>query len=179
MFAPKSFSFFVISICLSLIFLISPTTSFSHSKKDHGHKHNHGAHVHGEGNVNIVFEGNKLNLEWTMPGDTVVGFEHEPRNDRQTKRLEEAKEKLQDFNNLVNIVDGKCSLKNNTLEIDYEGGHSEFKLSSQLECEGTISAFQFEIFKNFNRLKKLRVIYVSPTANRSEDLTSRRSELKL
>lgn len=42
------------------------------------------AHVHGHATLQVSVDGNRLLLEFTSPLDNLVGFEHAPRNEKQT-----------------------------------------------------------------------------------------------
>lgn len=58
-------------------------------------KRQHRAHVHGEGKVNLVQEGQQLQLQVEIPGMDVVGFEHEARSAAQQQAVREAIVSLQ------------------------------------------------------------------------------------
>lgn len=67
-----------------------------HDKHDHEkHEHReHGAHVHGAGKLNLVLDGNALELEYVAPGYDIVGFERAAVFKREKKQLKEATETL-------------------------------------------------------------------------------------
>jgi hypothetical protein len=52
------------------------------------HAHHH-AHKHGHAKLEVSLEQGRLSLELVSPMDNLVGFEHAPKNDRQTKALAE------------------------------------------------------------------------------------------
>ncbi|MBR9982554.1 MAG: DUF2796 domain-containing protein [Desulfatitalea sp.] len=52
------------------------------------------AHVHGVAQLNIAVEGNALSIALISPAANIVGFEHQPRTDRQKAALKRAEEKL-------------------------------------------------------------------------------------
>ncbi|HAS62185.1 MAG TPA: DUF2796 domain-containing protein, partial [Vibrio sp.] len=63
----------------------------------------HDAHVHGEVEFNIAQDGNELLIEITAPGSDVVGFEHAPETQQQSKTLEQAITQLNKATTLFTI----------------------------------------------------------------------------
>jgi uncharacterized protein DUF2796 len=71
----------------------------------------HDAHVHGVVELNIAQDGNDLLLEITAPGSDIVGFEHAPKNQEQTKALQQATSTLKKATSLFQInSDANCEL---------------------------------------------------------------------
>jgi len=52
------------------------------------------AHVHGRAALQVSVDGNRLLLEFSSPLDNLVGFEHAPRNDKQTAAVRGMAERL-------------------------------------------------------------------------------------
>jgi hypothetical protein len=52
------------------------------------------AHVHGLAALQVAVDGNRLLLEFSSPLDNLVGFEHAPRNDKQTAAVRRMAERL-------------------------------------------------------------------------------------
>ena len=77
-----SWLFFLILSCASLLVLADEHDS-------HGHRE-HAAHEHGVGQLNVVVEGDVLQLELVSPAMNIVGFEHKPETHRQELAVEEA-----------------------------------------------------------------------------------------
>src|SRR5215470_12370198 len=53
-----------------------------------------GPHEHGRGTLNIAVEGNKISMEFEVPGMVIVGFEHAAKTPEDKTTLEKAKQKL-------------------------------------------------------------------------------------
>ncbi len=54
----------------------------------------HGAHVHGEARLDLVLDGNTLAADLESPADSLVGFEHPPRNIDEEQRLADTRNTL-------------------------------------------------------------------------------------
>ena len=54
----------------------------------------HGPHAHGEGRLNLAAEKNEVEIEVTLPGADVVGFEHEAESPEDKKAVATALAKL-------------------------------------------------------------------------------------
>jgi len=50
----------------------------------------HGAHVHGEATGFMAVDGQRLQVQLSLPGHNLVGFEHPPRNERQQQAFDQA-----------------------------------------------------------------------------------------
>jgi hypothetical protein len=57
-------------------------------------KRHHKAHVHGIAHLNIALEGNELYVEFTSPAVNIVGFEHQPKTEKEKHAVKEAIETL-------------------------------------------------------------------------------------
>jgi Protein of unknown function (DUF2796). len=55
-----------------------------------GPERQHGPHVHGRGQLTLALEGNALVANLTVPGADLVGFEHAPHTEAQTKAVASA-----------------------------------------------------------------------------------------
>jgi hypothetical protein len=49
----------------------------------------HGVHVHGEAVGNLALDGGQLQIELTIPGANLVGFEHPPRTNEQRASIDQ------------------------------------------------------------------------------------------
>ena len=132
-------------------------------KHDHGRKHKshgHKAHVHGKGNLNVVVAGNEIQLEFEIPMESLVGFEHKPKTKTQKKRVAKLQESLKDPANVV-LFDKSlgCALKDYEEEIEYDGDHSEWEGEYKFKCkDGTrIKSFEVTLLKNQKKLHNLKV----------------------
>lgn len=76
----------------------------------HHHHHNHDAHVHGEARLELVLEGNTLDIAFHSPAHNLVGFEHEPRTDDERQHIAAAVATLKAGEKLFSLDGGDCTL---------------------------------------------------------------------
>ena len=91
------------------------STSVTHAQTTRSHD----AHVHGHGALNVVLDGDDLIMEFEVPGQDVVGFEHEARTDADKAAIKEATHKFTDGESLF-ALDGSaaCELEMAVAELD-------------------------------------------------------------
>lgn len=63
----------------------------------------HGAHEHGHAVLKLVQEGTEVVVHFESPLDSIVGFEHEPKNDEQRAALLEAMRLVQVSENVIRL----------------------------------------------------------------------------
>ena len=70
--------------------------------KDKAHKHHekrkHSAHVHGEAEMRLVIQDKNLKIQIQSPSYNIVGFEHQPKNDKQRQAVKRAKNTFESEN---------------------------------------------------------------------------------
>ena len=120
---------FVLLVFLALYFVGQLGSAFAEKRE-------HTAHLHGIGKLNIALDGNDLMLELMSPAANIVGFEHEPENEEQTRAVQEATEVLQNGEKLFAMTSkAQCSLHDAHVEGDlihedgdeHEAHHHEHK----------------------------------------------------
>jgi hypothetical protein len=75
------------------------------------------AHAHGSAKLMVATDGNLLTLEFESPLDSLVGFEHAPRNEQQKAALRRMSETLQKADSLfVPTAAARCVLQSVKLE---------------------------------------------------------------
>ncbi|MEE2698828.1 MAG: DUF2796 domain-containing protein [Pseudomonadota bacterium] len=86
-----------------LIFLIAIANSLDASET---------AHEHGVGQLYIAIEGHDVEIELTIPGSDVVGFEHRPSTEDQRKAVITGVKTLRNVNKIVNLnTVAKCHIE--------------------------------------------------------------------
>ena len=70
----------------------------------------HGAHLHGVAELTVAVEENAIEMMFTAPAASVVGFESEAASSEQVKAVEDARLVLRDPFRLVTFVGKKCDL---------------------------------------------------------------------
>lgn len=87
----------------------------------------HPPHVHGRGALNIVLDGHDLAAELTAPADDIVGFEHPPHGDADTKAVHAAVTALSDAARILGLPPAAACAVDDT-DIDsplIPGGHDD------------------------------------------------------
>lgn len=70
----------------------------AHAHDDHDHDHAHGtlgAHEHGVAKLNVVLDGNTLELELDSPAMNLVGFEHAASSDPDKPKVAAVRQQLE------------------------------------------------------------------------------------
>ena len=70
----------------------------------------HGAHLHGVAELTVALEENAIEMMFTAPAASVVGFESKAASSEQLKAVEDAKLVLRDPFQLVTFVGKECDL---------------------------------------------------------------------
>ena len=138
-----------------LIFLISSFGN-THSSK----KKSLDTHVHGVSTLNIAQEGNILLFEFEMPGNDIVGFEYEAKEESDIKKVENAISLLSDHKNMISPSgSAECKIQSFSANVINEGKHSEFISSYKFICEkiSNLKIIYIKYFKSFEFGKKLNI----------------------
>lgn len=154
-------------LLLSMCFFSS--LAQAHKKHTHADSHTHGhahealgAHVHGEVEVAIVSSGKQMAIELKSPGESLIGFEHEPKTEEEKAQLKSLQDSWKS-----NAFDAftlsphpeKCSLVQANLVPEYDGGHSVFNGEALYECESPLEQHKLTITlrEKFSSIKKLSI----------------------
>ena len=73
----------------------------------HAQQANLGAHVHGISELNIIIEGNKLEIQLRSPAMNILGFEHKADTVQQIIKVKQSELKLHDHEALFSFYSGK------------------------------------------------------------------------
>ncbi len=162
-----------------------------------------GAHVHGHGRLNIAIEDKTMSMELVVPGDDIVGFEHEPSTPEQKATLDKAKAKLAHGLSLFTpSSSGGCTQKSAKVSTEAEHGdeheheheavggdekeegghqHSEFRNEYTFECASLsqITSMTFEYFKAFPNAQELDISLISPKGQTSYEVKRDKPTLDL
>jgi hypothetical protein len=156
-------------LILSIIFSLSIHSTHAHKKHSHEHSHSHrhqhgslGAHVHGEVELAIVSAGKQIAIELKSPGESLIGFEHEPKTQEEKNKLKAIQDSWnQDAFGAFHFASdsNKCHLAQASLIPEYDGGHSVFHGEALYECELEMKDQQMIITlkDKFSSIKKLMI----------------------
>ena len=184
---------------LSAIFVILISLqAWSHSDKKsksgkahHHHNHReHGAHQHGVGTVGLAFEANKGKLEFKIPAESIIGFEHEAKKESDIKKQTEALAKFESKINEMIVFDStlKCTLTKEKVEIVREqevkedkshkhkhthGAHSDFEARYDVGCEKSPAGtdLTIKIHSQFKKIKKIELQIILDNLQKAQTVT--------
>ncbi|GGH96451.1 zinc-binding protein [Pseudomonas fluvialis] len=115
-------------LLLALPFALLPLTlaqAHQHAHKhDHPHAHNHehaehgslGTHEHGTAELNVVLDGQTLEIALKSPAMNLLGFEHAAKSAADRAKVSALQHQLQAPQTLLGLSSGDCSLASHTLE---------------------------------------------------------------
>ena len=144
-------------ILLKIAILILLISSFANA---HSKKKSLDTHVHGVSTLNIVQEKNTLLFEFEMPGNDIVGFEYEAKQQSDIEKVENAINILSDYKNLISPSgSAECKIQSYSANVINEGKHSEFISSYKFNCNkiSKLNIVYIKYFKNFENGKKLNI----------------------
>ena len=112
---------------LILLAVVCLLQGVSHAIASQNEHEQHGTHEHGKALLNLVQEGNELEIEIRSPSINVVGFEHQPKTDPQKKTAQEATQTLKAANQVFALpASAGCRLEHSkVLAFRAEGEHDD------------------------------------------------------
>lgn len=188
-----------LSLCVLLLGVLSLNTpamaqDHSHSSSSHDAHSDHdshadhdasdsdathgtpSAHVHGEAHLTMAIDAQSLVMELEVPLDSLVGFEHKPTNDTETKALAQAHDLLAKADALFKLNEAaECILTSAEIDMpSFEAGaHADVDAEYQYQCDAPerISSLEVSLFQSFERIEVLKTIYLSDDKQLAATLT--------
>ena len=155
----------------------------------------HHAHVHGEAEMNLAITDNEILIEIISPGSDVVGFENQPKNDKQIAELAAAVNLLGTETSIITLEErGECHLSaksvENTLEdnveepdleLEEDKKHGEFRVKYHFGCKDIteVTAIKTHWFTLFPDTETMKVNIVTDLIQKSDVLTLENSIILL
>ena len=189
-------------LLLALPFALLPLAVAQASDHEHAHDHDeHGsldAHEHGIAQLNVVLDGQALELGLESPAMNLVGFEHAAESDADKAKVAAARSQLQDPLALFGLSAGDCSLSETELESplfeddehehedeehhahDKDSEHSEIHAHYRLDCKkpGELKQLNLgELFTRFPATEKIQVQLIGPNGQQGVELTPAKPSL--
>ncbi|MCW9032593.1 MAG: DUF2796 domain-containing protein [Alphaproteobacteria bacterium] len=161
----------------------------------------HQAHEHGVGKLNIAFEGQEIEIELKAPAADIVGFEHEPKTEKEKSQVTKAIQKLTQASIMFTFpMAAKCQLekveiesalqteesttghkehehnghdKHEHNEHDKVEVHSDFEVHYRFMCGAPklVTYLDVLFFKEFKSAHELDVQYITPKGQGMRELT--------
>jgi len=169
--------FFIVLVCLFVSFEASAQVR----QKD--------SHEHGAANLMMVMEEEKLQIEFEVPSESLIGFEHFPKSQSNRENFNEAIKMLSDSSKLFTTpAEAECLLTGLNVsqslffseeEHDHEDSekaeiHSEFKSNYYWNCLhiDEIDSIGNKLFSFFPRIEEIRVTWITSSGQGSLELES-------
>lgn len=179
-------------LLLALPFALLPL-AVAHAHEDHDHDHDHahthgtlGAHEHGVAKLNVVLDGNTLELELDSPAMNLVGFEHAASSDADKAKVAAVRQQLEQPLKLFGLASAAgCKEDQQALESplfgdaakadddgdEHEKGHmhSDINAHCQLTCAIPEKLTQLDLaplYKAFPATQKINVQLIGPNGQK-------------
>lgn len=185
---------------------VAGTFFLAGSTQAQGTKRDLGAHVHGAGKLNLAIEGQTVTMELSAPAHDIVGFEFQPRTDKQKAAVEQATAMLRDASKIFTLSPAAgCTVASASAELVFEAragpapaaegpfakdhasansaeaGHSEFEGRYSFACKNTaaLSEIGFPYFKLFPKADEIEAQVIAPKGQRSFEIKRGQPRLSL
>ncbi|WP_256825281.1 DUF2796 domain-containing protein [Pseudomonas juntendi] len=177
-------------LLLALPFALLPL-AVAHAHEDHDHDHDHahgtlGGHEHGVAKLNVVLDGNTLELELDSPAMNLVGFEHAASSDADKAKVAAVRQQLEQPLKLFGLASAAgCKEDQQALESplfgdaakaeddgdEHEKGHmhSDINAHYQLTCATPEKLTQLDLaplYKAFPATQKINVQLIGPNGQK-------------
>jgi hypothetical protein len=163
----------------------------------------HHAHVHGAAEINIAVEGAKATVEFRAPAESLMGFEHEAKNERDKKKRDAALEQLRTKRDQMIVFEPKLGCKSSEMKTAIveakegqtkapsgEGGEKDQKKSGEhREVHGTFSVacekplagsrVRFAVSKVFRDIQEIKVQVVGDSGQSGATIKKDKGDVKL
>ena len=182
-------------LLLALPFALLPLAvahAHAHAHDDHDHAHGTlGAHEHGVAKLNVVLDGNTLELELDSPAMNLVGFEHAASSDADKAKVAAVRQQLEQPLQLFGLsAAAGCKEDQQELESplfgdapkadddgdEHEHGHQHSDIGAhyQLTCANPDKLAQVDLaplFKSFPATQKINVQLIGPNGQKGLETT--------
>ena len=177
-------NFFLVLVCVFVSFDILAQVA---RQKD--------SHEHGAAKLMMVLEGEKLHVEFEVPSESLIGFEHFPKSQSNRKNFNEVIKILSDPSKLFSMpIKAECllvgmnvsqSLFSNEEEHGHDESekseiHSEFESNYYWNCQhlDEIDSIGTQLMSFFPRIEEIRVNWISNYGQGSLELESKDDRIK-
>lgn len=131
------------------------------------------SHEHGHVKLEIAIEKNKMNISLEAPGESVVGFEHVAKTDKQKAAVAAAEKQLADPIALF-VLPPKagCTVNSAKSELHQEGKHNEFEASYAFTCTNVaeLKNMKTNLFELYPAIEEIDVNYIAPSGQGAAEL---------
>ncbi len=191
----RNYSKLVYTILSFLFYFLLINTAWAGSDK-----HNHPfqkKHVHGVAELNLALEGNQLELSLDSPAVNIIGFENRATTSEQTQSVNSAKQILESVDKLFLFNGTVCYIKNKHIDFssvmkegkknhhdthnEYKILHTEISAHYRFDCAKStnLTSITVAFLEHFPGINKLKVMWVTHTAQGAVDLTQKSKLIRL
>lgn len=150
-------------------------------------------HVHGNAAMQVVVEGTHIDIDLQSPMDSLVGFEHAPRNEQQRQAIKAVADRFRDpATFFAPAAEAKCVAGPASLRLPFASDSAELKGSASKdkhsELEATIrfhcthpsalKGMKVMLFDAFPRLHRLDVQMITARGQSAARLTPKQRHLQ-
>jgi hypothetical protein len=155
------------------------------SAQAHDHRE-FGAHVHGVAQLSIAADTDEIDAELDIPGDDLLGFEHDPKTNAEKATYSKVMDLLKG-NYQIFTFDPKAGCVVTSREVEKEKhkeekhAHMDYEYEVKYKCKDFEAAKKFSVnlFKDFKTLKEIHVQMVSATKQSSYHLTPTNTQVQI
>ena len=165
-------------------------------------------HEHGVAEFELSQTGQTINIRFSSPLDSFLGFERAPRNEQEKSMYRQLRQDLGQYGALITIpVQAACTMQSaevgdphgiETTSANAKGApaksadatsakakagseHHDMVVEWQLRCEapGALKRISFQGFDRYKRLRRVDAVFNTPSGLGKARLTSRQRDLQL
>lgn len=157
------------------------------------HAHGNKAHVHGHARMQVAVEGNEIFVDWQAPMDSMAGFEHAPRDEKQRQAVKKVEDQFRSPGKMfIPTAAAKCTAQPAEVKFPFkaysgtgsahEGKevHSDLEAAIRFECENpaALNGMELKLFDVFARLQRVDVQTIGPRGQSAARLTPKQRRLQ-
>ncbi|HLA30210.1 MAG TPA: DUF2796 domain-containing protein [Pseudomonas sp.] len=183
-------------LLLALPFALLPLAAAHASEHEHAEHGSLDAHEHGAAQLNLVLDGQALELELKSPALNLLGFEHAAHSAADQAKVAAARRQLQEPQALFGLSAGDCRVSQQELESALfeddeheheheheheeqhadksDSEHSDIHAHYQFDCQQPDELQRLdlsELFKRFPATLKIQVQLIGPNGQQGLELT--------
>ncbi len=160
-----------------IIFLLSFQWAFADKK---GHRHLK-SHVHGSAVVNVAFDGLSGKVNFVIPAESVLGFEHEPKTETEKNLLSQVTQQWESqISQLVRFEEkSQCAFTKESVGLQTDRSskdqkkshtdHADFEAVFLMACKQMLKGSTVTVdLTRFSKIKKVEVTFLVDQFQKSQ-----------
>lgn len=176
----------LLALPFALLPLAVSAAEHNHAHDEHAEHGSLAAHQHGAAQLNIVLDGQALELQLQSPAMNLVGFEHAPKSTADKAKIAAVRSQLEQPQALFGLSAGDCTVAKQELESplfaahvdsnehEHASEHSDIQAHYTFTCDQPDDLQQLdlrELFKRFPATDKIQVQLIGPNGQQGLELT--------